>query len=613
MAEKKKNRYGVWFILILLLVGLAGFGANGLSGNIRSIGTVGAKDISVTSYQRTLNEQIRALQAQFGTTLSFQQAQAFGIDQAALSQIILTRTLDNEASDLGISVGDALVLERVIAIPQFRGSDGAFNRESYRFALQQNGQSEAEFEADIREDLTRSLLQGAVVSGVPTADAYADTLVQYIGERRSITWTTIDATALTAPVPGPTEADQQTYYGDNPALFTLPETRDITYAWLSPDMIQGQMTVTDEAVRQLYEDRSAEFIQPERRLVERLVYVDQAKAENARARLDAGSVTFEGLVAERGLNLSDIDLGDVDQAQLRGAGEAVFAADPGAIVGPFNSSLGPALFRVNAVLAAQETTFEEAAPDLRNELAADAAREVINGDTDTIIDLLAGGATLEDLAERTNMQLGTINWAADDAAGIAAYEAFRTEAALIEQGAFPEVFDLDDGGIFALRLDGITPPKLQPIVDVRDAVIAGWQAKARQEAVVARAEEIVASIQPLTDFATLGLEPLTEAELTRRSFVEGTPPDFNDALFEMAIGEVRVIDALDRAIIVRLDDIAPPDPQDATTIAQRESLAANAAAGIAQDIFDAYATQLRQQTDININQATVNAVNAQFQ
>lgn len=612
MAQKSKKRYGAWIIVGVLLVGLAGFGSGGLSGNVRSIGTVGDKEISVVAYQRTLNAQIRALSAQFGSPVSFQQAQAFGIDQAALSQIILTRALDNEATQLGISAGDERVFNGLQDVPAFQGA-GGFNRETYRLSLQQTGQSAAEFEDGIREEIARTLLQGAVVSGVPAVDTYAEALVQYIGERRSIILATVDDTALISPVPGATEEDQQAYYDENTQEFTLPETRDITYVWLTPSMIHDQMVVPDSAIAQLYQDRIAEFVQPERRLVERLVYVDQARADEAVARLDAGEITFEGLVDERGLSLSDIDLGDVDKDALRSAGDAVFSAGPGDVVGPFNSPLGPALFRMNAVLNAQETTLEEATPDLRAEMADEAARGVINDSADTIIDLLAGGATMEDLADRTDLQLGAINWTAQTSEGIAAYDAFRREAALVEEGDFAELHDLADGGVFALRLDGITPPALPPLDDIRQDVQAAWQIQARQLAVMARATEIAANIQPLTGFETLDLNPSSEPDLTRRSFVEGTPPEFNDQIFEMEIGEVRVIDAIDRAIIVRLDDIAPPDPEDEGTIAQREAIGENAAAGIAQDLFDAYATSLQERTDVNINQATVNAVNAQFQ
>lgn len=612
MAKKNSKRYGAWIIVGVVLVGLAGFGTGGLSGNIRTIGTVGDKDVSVASYQRALNAQIRALSAQFGTQISFQQAQAFGIDRVALNQVILLRTLDNEADALGVSVGDARVFEELRAVPSFQGA-GGFNRETYRLALQQSDQTAEEFETGLREEAARSLLQAAVVSGVPTPDAYADTLVQYASETRDITWATIDANDLTAPVRGPTPADQQAYYDANPEEFTRPETRDITYVWLTPAMILDQMTVTDEAIEQLYDQRQSEFIQPERRLVERLVYLDQDRAAAAIARLDAGEATFEDLVAERGLAITDVDLGDVDREALRGAGDAVFAAAPGEVVGPFNSPLGPALFRMNAVLAAQEITLQEAAPELREELAAEAARDYINQSANPVVDLLAGGATLADIAERTEMELGTIAWSEDDAEGIAAYDTFRREAAQVQEGAFPEIFDLSDGGIFALSLDGITPPRLRPIDEVRDAVIAAWQDQANQEAVIAKAGEIAADIQPLTGFETLDLSPVVENGLTRRSFVEGTPSTFNAAIFEMSPGDVRVIDAGDRAIIVRLDAVAAPDLTDENVQAQRDSIGANAASGIAQDLFDAYAAMLQQQTEQDINQATVNAINAQFQ
>lgn len=597
--------------MILLLVGLAGFGAGGFSGNIRSIGTVGDRELSVQAYQRTLNNQINAIQRQTNQPMTFQQARQFGVDQAALNDMITSATLNTETDALGISVGDAEVLERLRAIPRFQGGNG-FNRDAYRYALQQVGQSEESFESELRDEISRTILQTAVLGGIPPVDSFADTVVQFVGEQRSVTWAPVTADNLAAPLPGATEANQQAFYDRNPDMFTLPEAREITYVWMTPDMIQADMVVPDEAVAQLYENRQSEFIQPERRLVERLVYLDQARADEARARLDAGEVTFEDLVIERGLELTDIDLGDVDQASLGAAGEAVFDAEPGDVVGPFSAAMGPALFRVNAVLAAQETTLEEADSDLREELAAEAARDVIQAQLDGVIDLLAGGARLEDIAERTDMELGQISWTPEQAEGIAAYEAFRNAAASVAEGDFPEVIELEDGGIFALRLDSITPPQLQPIDDVRDAVIAGWEAAAQKEAILGRAEVIAASIQPDSPFEEQGLAPNLEEALTRRSFVEGTPPNFNTRIFEMEIGEVAVLESGDHAVIVRVEAIADPDPEDELTQAQKETLAANAANGIAQDIFAAYVSQLRQQTDVKIDQNTINAVHAQF-
>ena len=75
------------------------------------------------------------------------------------------------------------------------------------------------------------------------------------------------------------------------------------------------MPVDEQKLKDLYQNRISEFVIPEKRLVERLVYGTEAEAAAAKAKLDAGA-TFESLVAERKLSLSDIDMGDVSKACL---------------------------------------------------------------------------------------------------------------------------------------------------------------------------------------------------------------------------------------------------------------------------------------------------------
>ncbi|MCK0119729.1 SurA N-terminal domain-containing protein [Loktanella sp. F6476L] len=613
MAKSKAKQSAAWVIVVLLLIGLLGFGAGGLSGTIRSIGTVGDKSIPVVQYQRALNEQIRAFEAQVGTPVSFVQAQAIGLDQQVLNGVIAERTLDNEAAKLGLSVGDERVREEVLRVPGFRGLDGGFDREAYRSSLQRNGMTEAEFETSIREEAARTLLQGAIVDGVEAPQAYADTLARYIGEQRSITWATLTADDLTQPVPGPTDADIQTFYDENPDQFTAPETRAITYAWLTPDMIQDDVTVDATAVRQLYDDRIAQYVRPERRLVERLVYLDQTEADAAIAAITAEETTFEDLVAERGLALTDVDMGDVDENDLGAAGEAVFATNPGDIVGPFETDFGPALFRMNAVLAADETTFDEAEPELRAELAASRARRVIDDSREGINDLLAGGARLEDLADQTDLRIATIDWSTENRDDIAAYDSFRNAAATVAEGDFPDLFELEDGGIFTLRLDGITPPALRPLADVKDAAADAWQVARTQQAVLEEAEAVAAELTATAGFETVALVATSEENLTRRSFVEGTPPGFIQRVFEMETGEVITIDAGTFAAIVRLETQSVPAADDETLTADRDVFANSASAGIAQDIFEVFNAEIQRDTDVAINPAAVTAVHTSFQ
>ena len=613
MAESTGKKYAVWVIVALLFVGLLGFGAGGVGGNIRSVGSVGDKQITVADYQQAITAQISAFQQQVGAPVSFVQAQQFGLDRQALNTVVAERALDNEAAVLGISVGDERVREEVLQVPGFRGLDGGFDRETYRNALQHSGLSEQEFENNIREETARNLLQGAIVEGVGAPTIYAETLAKYIGETRAITWAPLRAEDLSTVLSEPTDTDIQTYYDANPEAFTAPEAREISYAWLTPAMIQDEIQVDETAVRALYDERLTDFVRPERRLVERIVYSDAAEVDAALAQIADETATFEDLVEARGLALADVDMGDVDQTALGDAGEAVFTATPGDIVGPFDTPFGPAIFRMNAVLAADETTFEEAEPALREELSASRAVRVIDDAREGISDLLAGGAQIDDLIGQTEMQAGSISWTPETQDDIAAYDAFRAAAGAVAEGDFPELFDLADGGIFTLKLDGITPPALIPLDEVRDDVVAAWTADQTQQAVMAEATAAAGALDATTGFETQGLTAQTDTDLTRRSFVEGTPPGFMEEVFALEAGVVSTIDAGTFGIVLRVDDVQVPTAEDDAISEDLEALSQTATLGIAQDIFDIFNNAVQRDTEVTLNDHALAAVHAAFQ
>jgi len=613
MAAKKGNKVILWGIVGLLFFGMVGFGATGLSGTVRTLGSVGDKDIGLNDYARELNQQMRAYEAQTGAPLSFAGAQAIGLDQAVLAQMVARRSLDNEVARLGLSVGDERVREQILRISAFQGISGEFDRLSYKAALERQGQSEAEFETALREEISRTLLQAAIVGGVPASPTYSNVLATYLGERRSVTRAMVNATILTDLVPEPTEADLIAYHAARQAEYTRPETKDITYAWLTPDMLQDSVEVDETALRDLYGQRLDEYVQPERRLVERLVFGDQAAADAARADVDSGAKDFDTLVADRGLDLSDVDMGDVSEAQLGAAGAAAFAANPGDVVGPFASSFGPALFRVNAVLAAHEVTFEDARDDLRDELANARARRLIDDQVSRVTDLLAGGAMPEDLVEQLGMALGTIRYSQDSEDGIAAYDSFRAAAAAAQPGDYASLETLEDGGIFVLRVDALSAAETIPLEEVVDEVRLGAWVEATHQAVIDATKALAANLDETADLAALGLEPVTDSQLTRRSFVAETPFEYVRTIFEMEPGEIRVMDNGREAILVRLEEISPPDADDPALAAERISIAEQVTAGIVQDLFDAYVGVIQTGTEVKINQSAVNAVNANFQ
>lgn len=613
MAQKKRS-IGVYILLGVLLVGLAGFGGTSLTGTTNTVARVGDREVTMQEFYDRLRSQIDGFSRQIGIPVTFEQAQALGIDQSVLAGLVQERSLDNEAARLGLSAGDMRVRDTLLSFPQFQALDGSFDRDRYREALRAQGLSEGEFEDGIRISLARQVLETAVRSGAAEPVAFAGTLAAWRGELRDITWAAVGPEMMTEALPAPTDADLQAQYDATHEAYTLPEQRNITYAWLTPAMIIDQVTVDEADVQALYDSRITEYVVDERRLVERLVYPDAASADAARARLDAGEVDFDTLVTERGLDLADADMGDVGPDDLGAAADPVFAAAAGDVVGPVDTTLGPALFRVNAVLAAQETTLDEVAEELRGELALQRAQRLIQENAEDYVDLLAGGATVEDMADATDLELGTIAWSEGVSDGIAAYDAFRAAAASATADDFPELREFDDGGVFVLRLDSITEPQLQPLDAVRAQVEADWAAAATATALQAEAERLAALIRDGGfDQDGLALTPTLAPALRRSDFLEGTPPGFIETVFTMEEGAVQVVPTDTGAIIVSLDAVNPADPADPAFIADREQIAAETAEGINADIFAAYATAIQLGTDVTVDQAAITALYAQMQ
>ncbi len=366
----------------------------------------------------------------------------------------------------------------------------------------------------------------------------------------------------------------------------------------------------DEAVlRQLYDDRIAEFVIPERRLVERLVYPDDAAADAAEAELAAGK-TFEQLVEARGLTMVAVDMGDVSQADLGAAGEAVFAAAEGAVVRG-ETDLGPALFRVNGVLAGEETPFEEARPLLAAEIQADAARRAIADKVEPIDDLLAGGTSFEDLAQEMGMTLATLDHVPGQQGSdpIEGYLAFRQAADALAEGDFAEVIVLDDGGIVAMEFVETVPAAPIPFEEAQEAVEAGWRAEALKKALSDQAIAFKAAVEGGAALGSLGIVDVTP-EISRDGFVEGTPDSLLPAVFAMAEGEVRVIEEGAFIAVVRLDSVQPAATEGEEAEALRAALDAQFEQSFANDAFSAFADAVSAEAGIALDQRAIDAVNA---
>ena len=613
MATKKKSatsKLAVWVIVGLLMFGMIGFGAASFNGTQRSLGSVGDKTVSITSYSNALQSETNRFQEQLGRALTQQEIQTIGLDQQALNRVINTRALDQLVTNLGLSASDERVRAQVVEIPAFQGLDGQFDRVAYAEVLKRNNLKEADFETSLREDTARRLVQQAVLAGINMPSAYSEAITSYISETRDFSWARVTREDLVTGTPVATEADLVAYHTENPDQFTTPAAKTITYIWLTSDMMAETINISDEALQAAYDARSDEFIQLPSRLVERVIFSSQEEAQDAMEAIAEGAASFEQVVQDRGLTLQDVDLGDVTEAALGDAGAMVFGLTEPGVTGLADTDLGPALFRVNAILDGNVQTFKMVQDQLRTEAALDAAIGEIAAISEEVDDLLAGGATLEDVAAETQMELGTIDWHLATKDKISSYEEFQTAAAGVTVEDFPALATLSDNGLFAIRFEADVPAVLQPLEDLRDGVSDAWVAQAMQQQLLALAEKIAPQVSLNAPLASFGLIENIEDDMMRSDSVDGTPPTLLFNAFETALGSATVLEDSDGVIVLipRVEHAA--DLNNSQVKSLQNILGDRINAALAKDIFEAFGNGAREAVDVNINQTTLRSVNS---
>ncbi len=599
----------VWAMLGLLAVGLVGFNlsdmASGLAG--RNVARVGGQEITRTEFARTMELATNRFGQSIGQPLTVSQAASLGLGEQVLAQLVTGAALDEQVAALGISVPDASVRDEILSRPEFGGA-GGFDPDSYRFALERTGMTVPQFEEQVRGDVARALLEAGVSGGVVVPAAAAEAMLAFEREMRDFSYIQLTAAQTPDAVAPADDATLRQWFDENSDRYRAPETRRVSYAAITTGEMAGAMEIDDAALREAYDAAGSRFRTEERRLIDRIVFGSTEDAAAARRRIDAGDSDFAAEATARGLAPGDIEVGTVRALDLSAAARtAVFSGDQPGIVGPVETEFGPALFRVNAILAARETPFDEAAEALRTELGREAAAVRIDAEIDPVEDLLAGGATLEEIGAETALVFGTVDVFEGSTAPLANDPAFRSRAEAAEPGDLPELFNLANGGLAALRVEEVIPPAAQPFEAVAETVAADWRIQAQQTALAERGRALLARLNEgitLEALATAeGLGVFGETGRTRSDVPDGLTAAVLAEAFAQEPGGVGLVEGGAIVTLVRLDAVSAFDAEaDAALLEARQ---AQLSQGVAFDLLQGFAAGAQTAAGVQINRTVI--------
>ena len=509
-----------------------------------------------------------------------------------------------EANELGLTVTREMQRREVAEEPSFKDETGAFSQTRFLSVLANAGLNEADYLQRINTALRREQIVDAVAGGARQPQVVARALTSFELERRSARL--VSVAVNTDAVADPDEAALADWYDEVKSRYDAPMLRTARVGSLTPQMFAADIEIDEADIAQAYDDRIDEFTTPERRRVRQMVFDNSADAQTARDRV-AGGENFETVAEDMlGWTGDDTNLGLVTRNDLDGAvGEAVFAAETGAIAGPAESVFGIHVVVVDEIQEGGETSLADVSDAIRTTLQTEAATDLIYDKVNQIEDRIASGATLDEAMAEVSGNLVTItdidrrgndidgNAVSGDAAELAqdsvVLEAIWSsdidEQSVIQEGA--------DDLFFIVEVIAETDPRERSLDEVRTRAITDWKRveaiKAAREAAEARIADAGAfdNVETTTDFRRNGIGLDHEAARLIAT-----------AVFAQDIGEARVVETGTEAIAVRTESIAAAAEEELSDSAK---LVANMLDNsLQQDILTTLARDLSQTHDLQM-------------
>jgi peptidyl-prolyl cis-trans isomerase D len=624
LLEKMKKGVGkvvITVLAVLLIISFAVWGIGDMvtpGGNTNQVAEVDGNPITQREFQDQFQREMNRIRARIGN-IDAQQARNLGLADSTLNGLISRRLLGLQASDLGLLISDAQVIEQIQRQPAFRNALGQFDRSMFQVTLANNGISENAYVSSLRQDTQQEYIGGIIMAGTAAPPQLAETVYRYRNERRSADVVRIARKPLET-APAPTESDLNTYLEENADRFRASEYRRFSILHLDPDQVARELSPSEERIQQEYEYRLSSLSVPERRRLEQILLKDEEAAKSAYASLTEGR-SFDAVAKETTDKSGDeIKLGLLAAADLLpDLAKAAFAIQQNQFTQPTQSPLGWHILRVTEIQPGREPKLADVRAEILSDLSKEMALDDLVTRANRVEDALAGGSSIEDASQEAGIRITRTDpidiarklQSGTTATGLPVDARFIETAFSLNNGATSDLVETADGGYFMVRVDEVIEAAKRPLDQVRNEVETAWKTSKLNEIARKTAEEIRDAAKggaPIAEAAGKHSLVVQESEPVSR-FGTGTdsivPRPLLPELFKARTGDVVMQETLDGYAVALLKDIknTPPPADDGDFRRLQETLDG----AIANDILSEYTRALRNEYPVSINQAGLNA------
>lgn len=536
MLQTLREHSGSWFVKVLFGVLVASFALWGVGDifrnytSMRPVATIGGKSITQEEFLSAYHKAVNNIQHIAKGRVTSDDIKNMGVSTKVLDNLIDQAALTQHIHDLGIVVSDVTVRDQIQSLPALTDKGGTFDREKFAAMLSNAGLTESGFVREVRSSIERHELINSLGSGLHFPKDYLETLYRGLEEKKIFMVAQIPLTHITVSAQ-PTQADLEELYKQNQDTFTLPEYRELAILYMDPAVIRNKIQISDEQLADEYNNRKIDFLMPEKRDAQQIIFTNAGVAARASEEIKKGK-TAQVIATQLGGNF--VDLPQISRDKLtQEQANVVFALNVGDVSAPVESALGWSVFCVTKIQPESQKSLEEVRSKLAEEMKSQQANDQLADMRNKIEDALAGGASIQEVAQEHSFSSQLIPAMDQNGKDINGKEVLEGDykklviehAMNLAEGADSPIVDLANGKSFVVRLMKVTAPAVPPLAEIRNKVVSAWIESKQQQAAAELAQEIVKQVKSSNDLVTLAkqkglttkvLPPLSRSDMENK-------------------------------------------------------------------------------------------------
>ena len=387
-------------LLTILIISFGMWGTEDLVGVTQkqsTVATVGKIDVSAQEFYSLYSRQTEEIRKLLGSSLDIKKSREFGYVDRALSSLINRALFNNEALQLGLSVSDINVRDKILRDDAFKDDLGQFSELVFRQLISESGYTEDSYVEGTRQDLAREQMVETISTSLIIPNIMKNSLSKYNLEERTVDYLTIKVEE--EKFAKPSNEKIRKYYEENKSDFMSKEFRSAETLLLDAKEYAKKSTVTDEEIKLLYEERKELLVEPAQKYLHQIIVDSKSDVESISKKVNFNNFTSTAKTMAN-LTEDDIDLGwntknDLPDEII----DATFSLKKGEISKPIESSFGWHILKIIDSKERKEVAYEEVKKQFENELLLEKGKEAVFDLQDELEDLLASGNTFEEISK----------------------------------------------------------------------------------------------------------------------------------------------------------------------------------------------------------------------